>query len=75
MDKIKKLAKELGHDSVEYIGEWKQFKIFIPYTKDDDTIEIVGLPQYILEKGNIVRFSTPDEVFDIMDDLLVDEED
>lgn len=55
MEKIKEIAKKYGFDDVKYIGKWKSYKVYEPFFADDET-HLIGYPQYILQKGEKIRW-------------------
>ena len=67
--KIKELTKENCFDDVNYIGMWNGHKVYEPiYT--DGTEHDIGYPQYILSKGNSLRWTKNwEESLDIMTTL------
>ena len=72
MDKIKDFAKKQGFDAVDEIGVWEGFKVYEAYFNEGNEPDAIGLPQYILEKDNDLRFCEPEETFDIMDSIEVE---
>lgn len=75
-EKIIKFAKAEGYDSAEYAGQWLDYEIYHPYFEGEDELHpaIVGLPFSILVKGENIRMSTTEEIFQILDELYDDEE-
>jgi len=72
IDKIvAEFAKKHSYKGAKYIGDWKEYKVYEPYTNDQQ-VSYVGLPLVILvnDKGEI-RMSTSDEAMEILDDSSV----
>lgn len=63
------LAQAAGFDNVKRVGKWHGFDVFDP-DYNDDIIRYIGLPQFILVKDGVSRWSSPDEAFEIMDAVL-----
>lgn len=62
--KIKKLVKEIGFDSSEFIGTWKEWNVYVATSK---VTMHVGLPQFILSDNlNDARWATPEETIELM---------
>ena len=55
---IKDLAKDLGAKTYKKGIDWQGYQVYIPQYKG---IPCIGHPYVILQKGNEVRRSTPDE--------------
>ena len=68
--KIEAFAKSQGYDEIEHIGLWKGFDVYTPV---HDELMIVGLPYRILVKGDLIRMTTYDEVFEVLRTLSDDE--
>ena len=68
MEKIKNELKDIGFDTLEYLGKWDGYKVYSPiYTNlKDNEVPIIGLPLYVLEKDDEVRLSDDNECFKIM---------
>lgn len=60
LDKAVAMAKASIYDNAEYIGRWKGYEVFEPGF-DDDEPRFIGMPQFILEKGDVFRWSIGDE--------------
>lgn len=75
--KPKEFAKKEGFDNAEVVGSWKKFTVYEAYFEPDEfgNVPKIGFPQYILEIEGALRFSTPDETFEIMATIYEDEED
>jgi len=67
-EKVLEIAKEYKFDKVEYLGEYKNNKVYEPYIESEETLSI-GLPHYILEDktGNVEMLFKRDDVFPIYD--------
>lgn len=67
-DNIKRLAKDEGFPEVRDLDRrWKDFDL---YSAFDPEGPYVGLPQFILAKGDIARWATPEETDSIMDSTI-----
>ena len=66
LQKAINFAQKSIYHSAEHIGRWKGFEVFKP-TFNDDTFRAIGLPRKILIKNNDIRYSLPDETFDMLD--------
>ena len=67
--KIKKMTKENCFHDVNYIGMWNRHKVYEPIYTDGKEHDI-GYPQYILSKGNSLRWTKNwEESLDIMTTL------
>jgi hypothetical protein len=54
---------------VRYLGRWNGYEVFEPIFNNDET-HCIGVPQFILARNNIVRWTKDnDESFKIMDKL------
>ena len=68
LSKIKQFAIEQGYKGAKYIGKWKNFLVYEPYTEYENK-EFTGLPYAILiDENNNIRMSTSEEAFEIMGD-------
>lgn len=56
LSKAQKLAKSSIYDGAEYLGEWKGYAVYEP-TFNDDKPRFIGFPQFILAKGDTVRWT------------------
>lgn len=76
MEKIIEYAKAEGYDSAEYAGQWLDYEIYHPHFEGEDELHpaMVGLPFSILVKGETIRMSKPEEIFQILDALYDEEE-
>ena len=61
---IKELLEDLGTKSCKTGIPWKGYNVYIPQYKGNPCI---GLPYVILEKGEEVRISTPEESEEYLD--------
>jgi hypothetical protein len=73
-EKITKIAKKMAqksiYDDVKYLGKWNGYDVYEP-TFNDDEDHFIGIPQFLLAKGEKLRWTkTQDESFAIMDRLL-----
>lgn len=67
--KIKKFAQESIYETVERIGLWNGYDVYEPGFNSDEP-RFIGFPQFILVKGNSIRWSKDeDESRRIMDAL------
>lgn len=73
--KIKKMARQAGYHDIKPIGIWNGYKVFEPiYT--DDFVRYQGYPQFLLAKGDTIRWSNDyTESIAIMDAFPNDEDD
>ena len=55
---IQELVEDLGAKSYKKGVDWNGYQVFIPQYKGSPCI---GLPYVVLQKGEEVRISTPDE--------------
>ena len=55
---IQELVEDLGAKSYKQGVDWNGFKVYIPQYKGNPCS---GLPYVVLEKGEEVRLSTPEE--------------
>jgi hypothetical protein len=74
-EKITKIAKKMAqksiYDDVKYLGKWNGYDVYEP-TFNDDEDHFIGIPQFLLAKGKILRWTkTNDESFAIMDRLII----
>lgn len=63
---IKKFAVENGYDDAEYMGEWKDYKVFNPIIKSDKSL-CLGYPLKILKNNEELRISSILESLEILD--------
>ncbi len=68
--KAKALAKDMGFDSVEHIGERSGLQVFDYFNADDPEDSEVGLPSFILANEKQARTTQGDEAFGIIAELL-----
>lgn len=64
---VEKFAKEQGFDKVDYIGDWKGKAIYEAYLEEGG---VIGLPQYIIDGTEALKFADSEQTFEIMDTLL-----
>lgn len=60
LSKARKLAKSSIYDDAKYLGEWKGYAVYEP-TFSDDEPRFIGFPQFILVKGDSIRWSKDDK--------------
>ena len=74
-DKVLQIAKEQGLPTPRFVMKWKGYNVYVPdFQKGPDgEYPTIGVPQFILERGDLVRVTTYDEGFEILD-ALPDEE-
>ena len=60
LSKAQKLAKSSIYDDAKYLGEWKDHAVYEP-TFNDDEPRFIGFPQFILAKGDSIRWSKDDK--------------
>ncbi|MCM1079708.1 MAG: hypothetical protein NC344_10145 [Bacteroidales bacterium] len=64
---VKKLAREAGYHDVRYLGMWSGYEVAEPIFTDGE-VRYTGLPQYILVKDGVMRWtSDADESIAIME--------
>lgn len=51
-----KMAKQSVYDSARYIGRWNGFDVYEPTFADDEP-RFIGFPQFIIAKGNEMRWT------------------
>ena len=74
LEKAQKMAKSSIYDDAEYLGEWKGHAVYEPVF-NDDVPRFIGFPQFILAKGDTVRWTANwEESGAIMDKLYHDED-
>ena len=64
MRTVEELKRQLGAKALRDPIKWNGYLVYVPEYKGNPKI---GLPYVILEKGEEVRLSTPEESFDFMD--------
>jgi hypothetical protein len=74
-EKITKIAKKMAqksiYDDVKYLGKWNGYDVYEP-TFNDDEEHCIGIPQFLLAKGKILRWTkNQDESFAIVDKLVI----
>ena len=65
-EKILEYFKPNGYNYIEYIGEWKQYKVYA-LIRDKDATSFVGFPFVGLVEGEKIRISTREESLEIID--------
>lgn len=66
---VDEFAQKKGFKGAEYIGKWKEYKVYEPY-KSSNELSYTGLPLVILVNNkNEIRWSTPEEAMDTMNNL------
>lgn len=74
LSKAQKLAKSSIYDDAKYLGEWKDHAVYEP-TFNDDEPRFIGFPQFILAKGDTIRWTADwEESRAIMDKLYSNED-
>lgn len=69
LDETRKMAKAAGYHDVRRAGKWKGYEVIEPIFTDGK-FHFCGLPQYILCKGEALRWAEDyEEILDIMDTL------
>lgn len=53
------MARKSIYDDARYLGEWRGFEVFEP-TFADNQPRFIGFPQFILTKGNTMRWTADD---------------
>ena len=69
-DYIQELVEDLGAKSYKKGLDWNGYNVYIPVYEGNPAI---GLPYVILEKGEEIRVSTPDESLAYLDYELAKE--
>lgn len=67
---VVKFAKKEGYDGAGYVTDWKGYHVYDPildWVEKSDKPASIGLPLVILEKGQRIRMSTPDECMEFLD--------
>ena len=66
---IIKFAQEQGYKGAEYIGKWKEYKVYNPYFAENQ-LSYIGLSLVILVNDNgEIRMSTSDEAMAALNDI------
>ena len=61
-------AEKSGYtNGVDYVGEWKNYNVYIPNYPQSSQNTFWGLPQYILFKNNDIRWANDNEQEELMD--------
>lgn len=71
LSRARKMAQESIYDDAQYVGRWNDFEVYEPIFNDDEE-HFIGLPQYILAKGDTLRWTNDTEGLDILRDLPED---
>ena len=69
MEQILKFAQKNGADGAEYVTKWRDFEVYTP-TYKDDKMPVIGAPQFILVSGKTIKWASPDEAFEIIDNEI-----
>lgn len=72
LEKAKKFAIDNGYNNVRYLGKWKGFEVYEPFYGNEMDEADTGLPFKILSKGNTIRFTDVDEVFECLNHFYPD---
>ena len=68
------MARESIFDDAKYLGEWRDYAVYEPFWNDDEP-RFTGFPQFILAKGDTVRWTADwEESRAIMDKLYSNED-
>ena len=54
-------------NGVKYIGVWNDFTVYLADFTDMPEKSVWGLPQYILKKGEYLRWANYEEIDELMD--------
>lgn len=71
LSKARKMAQESIYDDAQYVGRWNDFEVYEPIFNDDEE-HFIGPPQYILAKGDTLRWTNDTEGLDVLHDLPED---
>lgn len=55
-----------GFTVAEYIGQWHHYNVYVA-GREDNKLQYVSLPHYVLVGNNIVRWVQPNEYYDVRD--------
>ncbi len=55
-EKIQRFAQKSIYDNAEYLGKWKGYEVYEPGF-DDEEPRCIGFPQFILVRGDSIRWS------------------
>lgn len=70
MERVKAYAKEKGFDSAEKVGVWNGYVVYSPFLESINGITPPsGLPTFILEKDEKLKWVTGKKAFDILDKI------
>lgn len=71
MNQVIEFAHEHEYLGATYRFDWNGWKIYEPtIRKDDGTVPSIGIPTFIMEKGDTIRLSDYNEGFEILDSLI-----
>ena len=66
LEKVKTFAKENGYDNVDYLGKYKEYKVFEPY---NDGVFFTGLPSNIIANDSEIKILRGHEAIDVARNL------
>lgn len=69
MDEIVKFAKEHGYETAEYLGVYKNNKVYEVIFKEDGGYYCVGLPAFILESEDGLEWIQDQRSFSILNEF------
>lgn len=58
--KISGWLSDCGYKAHEYVKKWNTFEVYQAFP-NNDPVQIIGLPIYVLTKGERIRFATDSE--------------
>ncbi len=68
-EKIQEFAQTSIFDTAEYIGKWEDYEVWEPGFSDGEP-RCIGFPQFILVKGETIRWSKDwEESREIMEEI------
>lgn len=65
LDSILRYANKNGYKDVIYRGKFEKFSVYELILSEE--LIYIGIPQYIMDDGQKIRVSSPDEAFKILD--------
>lgn len=65
-EKVKELILDLGYSRCRYVGKWNGYNVWGPDPADETEIRYIGLPVFVLENGEDVHYTTPQEGMEIL---------
>lgn len=74
MKNITRFANKKGYEKVEYLGEYKGYKVYSAIYRDDGEIYFIGLPAFILEKDGKLQWIQDNRSFVILNYFYPNEE-